>query len=192
MDRVISQYDLFRQRPESFVSPASLESIAAFLGGYSFAGEHFGPAGSDNPFVIPADFDDWVAYRLQFYECTSGFCRMIQDRMSSESQSVQCFFRLLDEHRVRKSRCVARLSGIDKTYRTIDSEGPRIMRYPESVSICIYTDDPGFFVYSDDDSRLPCGPFFPTMQSFEVRFGTGFDSLTVLDPQWRPRLSVDK
>jgi len=46
-----------------------------------------------------------------------------------------------------------------------------------------YTDDPGFFVSSDDeDANFPREDhFFPTLQWFGSRFGISKDDLTILD-----------
>jgi hypothetical protein len=58
---------------------------------------------------------------------------------------------------------------------------PQPGTYP-TLNLIAYTDDPGFFVSSDDaDADFPRKDhFFPTLQSFGRRFGISKDDLTIL------------
>lgn len=44
-------------------------------------------------------FHDWVAHRLGFFESTSGWANMIQEKSASDSDAFNQFFVLLDEFR---------------------------------------------------------------------------------------------
>ena len=56
-----------------YTGETSLFSISHFLSGYGFAAELYGVGDADDWLLVPREFHDWVAYRLHFYESTSGW-----------------------------------------------------------------------------------------------------------------------
>src|SRR5262249_50612749 len=100
--------ELIRERPEVYLGERSLSALWHYLHGFFMAlSIHL-----DDPkaqYVLPPDFHEWVAYRLHFFESTSGYKKMILKRVPDESEALNVFFKLLDEHRFRRSRMVARV-----------------------------------------------------------------------------------
>jgi hypothetical protein len=135
--------DKIRKRPGLYLGECSVSALYHTIGGYNLAlGLH--GIENDTSLRLPNDFNDWVAYRLHYKESTSGWKNMILGISQNEAAAFSRFFELLDQHATRKCRVVAKLIGCQKTY-TVGSEGlERIERYPASISLVTYTDDPGF------------------------------------------------
>ena len=120
---------------------------------------------------------------------------MICSKTASDGAAIERFFTLLDEYYDRKAHLVARLTGLKKTYSRKTPPGQLAgptdtAAYPDSIALVIYTDDPGFFAYSETEADFPCEGFFPTLDSFESRTGATRDMLTICDPVWKP--DIDK
>ncbi|GAB5517708.1 hypothetical protein [Rhodopirellula baltica] len=175
--------DDIRKRPALYIGSKTLTGLFHFLCGYQFARiEH---DVIDNQLALPDDIHDWIAYRLHFKECTSGWHSMILSRASDESLAFDQFFVLLDEHAGRVPFTRAKVRGVQRTY-TSTSKGVSIrQRYPESISLVTYTDDPGFFVYSDRrDIDFPRHPFFPSIECLTHWLDIERADLDVIDPDW--------
>jgi hypothetical protein len=139
---------------------------------------------NDTSLRLPNDFNDWVAYRLHYKESTSGWKNMILGVSQNEAAAFSRFFELLDQHATRKSRVVAKLIGYQKTYTVVSEGRERIERYPSSISLIAYTDDPGFFASSDEPGySLPTKEFFPSLDWFEISTGVARSELTILDAE---------
>ena len=176
--------DVIRERPALYMGEHSLSALWHFFNGYVTALRFYDI--QTKP-TLPPDFHDWVAYRLHFYESTSGYKNMILKHVPDERAALDRFFELLDEHRNRKPEVVA-TARCDKkfsrhTLKDGGGEHVHVGTFPSILSLIAYTDDPGFFVSADDpDADFPGQDrFFPTLQSFQRRFGVSKDDLTVLN-----------
>lgn len=184
-----------RQRPALYLGETSLALLEAFLNGFAWALDVHNVGDPRDRDSVPREFNDWVAYRLHFYESTSGWRRMINSQTPSEAAAMERFFTLLDEFHARRPRTVARLVNYRKTWSRVVQrrEGDRYvtertetLQYPSSIALVTYTDDPGFFVYSETDEELPHPGYYPSLESFELRTDASRDLLTIVDPEWRP------
>lgn len=185
-----------RRRPAIYTGENTLRSICHFLSGYSFALDRHNVSTDNDPLILAREFHDWVAYRLHFYESTSGWCNMICARTSTGQEAIDRFFQLLDDFRNRVPHTVAKLKGHKKTYRQSTSQrnangdvaqSPWVTRnYPDSISLVTYTSDPGFFAYSDTGDSFPSEGFHPDLESFESRTGADRSMLTIVDSNWHP------
>lgn len=176
--------DIIRFRPAIYLDGPSLTALYHFICGYEFALLTHGFNEVDE-FDIPYEFYDWVAYRLHFRGSTSGWKNMILERTDSEVEAFSRFFELLDEFHSRTPHLVAKLIGHRRTYHTQTSGGvTKLCRYPDSISLITYTDDPGFFAYSDDDKEFPLEGFFPDIERFETSTDAKRDKLTIVDEKW--------
>jgi hypothetical protein len=85
--------ELIREKPTLYLGETSLTGLWHFLRGYRMAeGDH----GIDDVIQLPTDFLDWVAYRLHYYESTSGWRRMILGRVPNERAALMRFYELLE------------------------------------------------------------------------------------------------
>ena len=178
-----------RKRPGLYLGECSLTALCFTLVGYELAlGMH--GIKDDTTFQLPNDFNDWVAYRLHYKESTSGWKNMILAACQDEVVAFTRFFELLDQHSTRKRNVVAKLIGFQKTY-TVGSIGHEKMeRYPASISLVTYTDDPGFFALPDEPKHsLPAQGFFPSLDWFETFTGADRSQLTVIDAETFTRWS---
>jgi hypothetical protein len=176
--------DVIRERTAMYTGERSLSAVAHFLLGYGFALQvreiRF-------PDYLPQDFHDWVAYRLHFFESTSGYRNMILKRIPDESAALDRFFELLDEHRIRQARVVATVQGHRQEHPTVTVrdgvESKKVGTLPETLTLVAYTDDPGFFVSSDDPTPNFYGrdSFVATLKLFRQRFGVQKENMTILD-----------
>ena len=69
-----------RERPAMFLCPVSVSALWHFILGYGL-GQSSVSADAKSPFALPSDFHDWVAYRLHFFESTTGWHNMIVKRL---------------------------------------------------------------------------------------------------------------
>ena len=193
-DNILQQ---IQRRPAMYTGENTLRSICHFLSGYSFALDRHGVSTDNDPLILPREFHDWVAYRLHFYESTSGWCNMICQRTSTDQEAIDRFSQLLDDFQTRIPHTVAKLKGHNKTFqrtvghRTADGElvqSPCVTcNYPDSISLVTYTDDPGFFAYSDTADSFPSEGFHPDLKSFELRIGADRSMLNIIDNTWHPK-----
>jgi hypothetical protein len=95
--------EVIRERPAMCLGQRSLSALSQYPQGYWMA---LSVHDIQSVFPLPQDFHDWVAYRLHFYESTSGYKNMILKRVPEESAALDRFFELLDEHKNRKPRIV--------------------------------------------------------------------------------------
>lgn len=189
-------FETFRRRPAMFTGENTLISIRSFLDGYRVAMGQLGHLQVGSPFLVPLEFHDWVAYRMHFYESTSGWCNMICDRTGSEQEAIDRFFELLEEFKTRTPHVVAQLKHYKRTYSEQNCErrgdemilGPVVERsYPESFSLVTYTNDPGFFAYPDGSEYLPFKCYYPDLEAFESRMGVDRRLLVIVDKAWDPK-----
>lgn len=144
----------------------SLSAFHSFLIGYGMACYRHGIA-NDLGLDIPGDFHDWVAYRTHFKESTSGWCNMILSTTKSEEEAFDRFFELLEDHAARKPHVVARLLNFEKTCLSCSGGESRTLKYPNSIALITYTDDPGFFAVSEEEGKsFPMEGFFPHLSWF--------------------------
>ncbi len=175
--------EVIRDRPALYLGERSLSALWHYLLGYRMAMSVYDVRAD---FSLPADFHEWVAYRLHFYESTSGYRNMILKRTPDESVALDHFFELLDDHRTRKPRVVA-LAQCNKQFTSYTGkdahrENVQTRKIPSPLKLIAYTDDPGFFVASDsaeDFPRKDC--FFPTIKAFGGWYDIVREDLTVVD-----------
>jgi hypothetical protein len=171
--------DAIRVRTAMYTGERTLTAAYHFLAGFEFAQHVFELPTRQ---ILPADFHDWVAYRLHYYESTSGYKRMILNRIPDESAALDRFFELLDEYRSRQQTVVAKVRTSNlEVFKYVDSilENKRRATVASEVRLVVYTDDPGFFVIHDDEAaEYPRKSYFCPMLSSE-RFGVLRDTTPV-------------
>jgi hypothetical protein len=144
--------DVIRVRTAMYTGERTLSSVYHFLLGFGFSQIVYQTPDSH---FLPPDFHDWVAYRLHFDESTSGYRRMILDRVPDETAALDRFFELLDEHRSRRPTVVATVRTGDTEVFKLEGgslEDRRRAKVPDEVRLVVYTDDPGFFITHDDQT----------------------------------------
>jgi hypothetical protein len=181
--------DVLRVRTAMYTGERTLSAVCHFLHGFGFAQHVYQITAS----YLPPDFHDWVAYRLHFRESTSGYRRMILDRIPDESATLDRFFELLDEHRSRQASIVATVRTYDLEAFKLEHGNPGIKKkakVAEEVRLAVYTTDPGFFVTHDDQTaEYPRRSFFcPALSWFRSQFKLDGKSLEILDRERYNRL----
>jgi len=187
MNKASNLIERIRERPGMYIGPGKITALRHTIHGYEMGLRDFGLFGKSTQ-VLPEDFNDWVAYRLHYKESTSGWRNMILNScQQDEDRALARFFDLLDEHADRKPKVIARLTGINKTYaRQIGGGEKTLERYPTCVSLVAYTDDPGFFVLSDEPGfSVPFRGtgFCPLLHWIESDTGVNRSEMDVLDPE---------
>ncbi len=177
--------EVIRERPALYLGDRSLSALWHYLQGYWMALSAYDMRTAS---PLPPDFHDWVAYRLHFFESTSGYRNMILKCVPDESAALDRFFELLDEHRKRKPHVVA-TARCDKeftrhTMKDGHPENVQTQKFPSCLKLIGYTDDPGFFVSCDDAAAdYPRKDrFIPTLRMFGHWYGASKEDFTVLDP----------
>lgn len=149
--------DEIRERPGMYLGLKSLSALQFFLLGYElgkFRSEHRWPS------EVPQHFCDWVAYRLHLRSNWNGFWhRAILSRVRDESLAFDRFYELRDEFARREAKVVATIREDKREYQVQrrDADGHRIdctEELPRSLSIVVYTEDPGFFFEADGQENF--------------------------------------
>jgi hypothetical protein len=139
--------DLIRARPGLYIGEKSITLLCGWIAGWGFVLGEDAYQGTHPPF---ADFNDWVALRLGFYESTSGWRRMLlsSDEANDEESAFDRFFMLLDEFRARQARIVlhAAVNQSRKPKDWIDTAERKVLPWPERLEIIKYTHDKGVFL----------------------------------------------
>jgi hypothetical protein len=173
--------DAIRKKPGFYLEECSLSALKHYLSGYECA---LGLHRIKEEWVLPEDFNAWVAYRLHYKESTSGWRNMILGVTHAEDAGFSRFFELLDEHLRREPHVVARLVGHQRPYQSGPKGKEQMERIPD-VSLVTFTDDPGFIVIADKPGRhcFCRNRFFPTLDWFLSLVGVDQSRLTVLDQE---------
>lgn len=182
--RNVQLFKLIRERPALYIGARSLSALSSFLLGYEFG---LRVHGIHTPHLLPPDFNDWVAYRLHFFESTNGYRKMIMKRVSDESLALDRFFELLDELHGRSPKIVAIVQGHwvqPKRSKCQEVEMNEVAERPlETLSLVTYTEDPGFFVSCNDGALINPwnNQFYPTLRSFTRQFAIRKENLRMID-----------
>ncbi len=124
-------------RSAMYIDPSqSITALYNFLSGYQSGSNWKKIVRNTEPSY--AEFNNWVAMKLNFYEATKGWRRMLLERENGdEERAFKEFFVLLDEFRNRKET------------RLFRAELPKKPgRKTKILEIVKYTDDGGVFVRS--------------------------------------------
>lgn len=171
--------DVIREKPALYLGEHSLTGLWHFLHGYRLAEQvHQIEAVRQ----LPNDFHDWVAYRLHYFESTSGWRRMILDQVPDERAALERFYELLDQHRARQPRVVATVQGHRRMYKTLEqgqdpSEATQKLM-PETMTLVAYTDDPGLFLTCEASNDFPGKDrlFYPRLMGIAEEMITALDN----------------
>ncbi|MBL0242324.1 MAG: hypothetical protein IPQ00_17300 [Chloracidobacterium sp.] len=131
--------DAIGKRPAMYIDPSqSITALYNYLGGYRSSAGWKKIMRNTEPSY--AEFNNWVAMKLNFYESTKGWRRMLLERENDdEEKAFERFFGLLREFRNRKET------------RLFRAELPKKSgRKTKRLEIVKYTDDGGVFVRSID------------------------------------------
>jgi hypothetical protein len=162
-----------------YLGESSLTVLYHFMQGYEMASWR---CGNKNPPEVPEHFADWVGYRLHLDSNWSGFWhRAILSRIRDEHQALLRFYELRDEFFRREARVVATIRKDCREHKVgrYNSEGKVVdcvEKLPESLTIVVYTEDPGFFLVAEEsDPFVDNGWFFPALSTtqfsaFQERF----------------------
>lgn len=188
-------FERIRRRPAMFFGKNSLSAFRSFVDGYYYA--HY-QLGAEPPSLLPEDMHDWAAYRLHFHESTSGYANMILKDTPDEAQALTRFFELLDEHRARQPKLVAKIRRHPQDHEVIragvgpNGELVRGAGVPQAdeVIIVVYTDDPGFFVINGDESSdYPRrSSFCPSLSRLHKPYKPDAEFVTILNQEQFSRL----
>ena len=170
-----------RDRPAMFLCPVSVAALWHFMLGFGL-GQTSVSAAAKNPFALPTDFHDWVAYRLHFPASTSGWHNMIIERFGDGPPALDHFFSLLDEYHVRVPNIVATLSSCERRYTELFQGEQHSRSFPSNLSLIAYNaEDPGLFVCAEGSDHFPGKGFCPRLDRFEEMFGPCRSKLVILD-----------
>lgn len=129
-----------RKKPGLYLGGCSVTALYHTVSGYLWALDQH-RIEHDDTFRLPDDFHQWVAYRLRFFESTSGWKSMLLKACGNEEAAFLRFFELLDEHKTRTARVFA-MATCEKG--SASESGVDTSRH--TVELVTYTVDPGFYV----------------------------------------------
>lgn len=179
----INVLEWIRKTPAMYLGLSSVSALFSFIAGYLLALDLHGV--KDDKLQLPEDFDDWVAYRLHYRASRRGWRNMVVETAGDQAEGLTLFFELLDQHAARKGKVIAQLIGLEKSYKAGPPDSQFVDgHYPTRISLIAYTDDPGFFVASDEAGvPWPSRPFCPSLECFLDDIGADQSQLTVIDPE---------
>jgi len=128
--------DAIGRRPAMYIDPSqSITALYNYLAGYRDGVNWKKIVGNTEPSWT--EFNNWVAMKLNLYEGTKGWRRMLLEREGDEEKAFKRFFVLLKEFRNRKETFLFRAELPKKPGRKA-----------KRLEIVKYTDDGGVFVRS--------------------------------------------
>lgn len=92
---------IIQSRPNMYLDRGSVRQIDAFIRGFMMAERLYGLPEDDEATEF-AGFRDWVAERFEI-DCTHSWAQIIYFFSTSDSDSVELFFRLLLEYQASDS-----------------------------------------------------------------------------------------
>lgn len=166
-----------RLRPAMYLPRVCITALSSFI-----VGAHIGRTLASDPFPIPRDFHDWVAYRLHFYEATSGWANMLFTRYGDSMEGYERFFELLEEYKTRQPRVIAVLVGCDQRYTRYRLGKKEERTYPDRIYLTVYNlENPGVFLSAEGEDCPPFLPYLPCRERFEKEFRPWLANLEILD-----------
>lgn len=188
--------DMVRERPAMYMGSKSLTGLHFFLSGIEIAKMRYG---IDAPSEIPRGFADWVGYRLHLGSNCNGFWpHAILSRVRDEIEAVDLFYELRDEFLRREPRVIATVRKDRREYyggRRRNSNGvweDFNETLPESLKVVIYTEDPGFFLVSDEaENFFYNGWFFSALDHLSWRMCGTEERFVVQDENTWLRLLME-
>ena len=96
LDESVSDF-LFslRKRPVLYFGEKSLSRLSVYLAGYQHGLGRLGKALKQQDEFHR--FHDWIAFKFEFSNSTSGWCKMILAKAENEEKAFDLFFELLGE-----------------------------------------------------------------------------------------------
>jgi len=188
-----AMWELIRRKPGLYLGGCSITALYYTVNGYQWAlATH--RIENDHTFHLPSDFHDWVAYRLRFFEPTSGWKNMLLKACENEESAFRRFFELLDEHNTRNARVFA-LATCEK--ESVSKSGVEATSH--SVELLTYTSDPGFFASSNQLTERWCQGYHPVFNRTDwtnLQMLGSAEKLTcrrfeILDPEVVERLEAE-
>ena len=151
--------DAIGSRPAMYIDPSqSITALYNYLHGYLDGTNRTKIVRNTEPSW--AEFNNWVAMKLNFYESTKGWRRMLLERENGdEEKAFNRFFILLKEFRNRKETCLFRV------------EPPKGSGWTtKRLEIVKYTDDGGVFVRSiNSRNKIIYEMYWQTLENaFEI------------------------
>ena len=190
--------DMVRERHAMYMGSKSLTGLHFFLSGVEIAKMRYG---IDTPSEIPRHFADWVGYRLHIGSNFDGFWWLaILRRVRNENEAFDRFYQLRDEFLRREPRIIAAIHKGRREYYAGKSRNSNDIwedfneTLPESLKVVTYTEDPGFFLVSDENENFFYnGWFFPALDCLSWRMCGTEERLVVQDEStWRRLLMENK
>jgi hypothetical protein len=182
--------DTIRDSPAMFLGVKSLSALWYFLHGYQMARWRLGQQHRE----IPDRFADWVGYRLHLDGDRSGdWHNAILECVRDQASAVDRFYELRDECVKREPHLVATIRDNHREIKVgrYDAQGNVVWGtelLPKSLQVIVYTDDPGFFLSSDEKSFSDNGRFFPAFWGWN-QFAS--DRFEIHDEQVWKRLETE-
>ena len=135
------------QAPRNVSGHEIADGFHHFCTGYDLALSNYAIS-EQNGLSVPREMHDWVAYKLDYKESTSGYAHIILKHHPSEDEALDVFFDLLDEYENRIPHTFAIIENINARYRTNQGGEETWHPYPSCIDLVTYGEHRGFFCFS--------------------------------------------
>ncbi len=169
---------MFREKPGMYLGEGPwLTALFHFINGYNFA--MLNEFSNKESRLLPYEFFDWVAYRLEFTDSVKGWKNMILERYPDEDEGFKVFFQLLDEYETR----------VERPFAYVEMKRKDKPEITERIKLVTYGPWPGFFVLPWSEFRnWPFVGFSPDIEWFESWYRIKRDRLIITDQEEYERI----
>jgi hypothetical protein len=182
-----SHWPHLRKRPGMYLRLPSITALDGFLLGIDYVTYNYRLRGID-PFPLPYEFRDWVAYRLRLMR-HCGWKNLILLRFPEEDCAIERFFILLEECLVKVPIEIAYC----EDYLRPAENGAYRKPTRGRLRLLSYTDDPGFFVqFPKDENGFVELIFLACLNDLESRCACDRSRLEICDSARFARVVYDE
>ena len=169
------------KRPSTYIGDNCLNSFRVWLDGYSYALACKGFSLEKDESLFFREYNDWVACRMHYYESTSGWSKMITDKVGNGEPAFRKFKELFLDLFSREEIVIARINNLNKFSLKLDDKGNESDRvyFPKKLRLVKYTSDPGYFIVSDEIDKAGICKFYPNKENLEIFSGISVDKWKV-------------
>lgn len=154
------------KRPKMFFSEVNTSSLEAFIHGYLQALNCYSDRVSNSGCEF-REFNGWVQCRLHSDRNAAGWRYLLLEHYEKDEVAFSKFFDFVREFKLRKFRMIAELTDCSNICHQWNGITETKIRLPSSIKLGKYTDDPGYWIKTNNPNICNLDGFYRELDFFE-------------------------